>query len=204
MDAALLLVMPTTPNTETTRSFGKRVSKLDHVALYILISHSVCECADHSRNQANCQGKRNHERRWFEMASQEQGRSSRARDQVRKWTHIIRGWSFMMLHWLCCWLQQTAKIGSLVDVNESEDPEGLRVFYYLVQDLKALVFSLIALHFKIKPIWRIDGKSRLLVLLHWSNDLYEIPVTSSRRNVATDATRYDMSRNFGNEILIPT
>lgn len=47
---------------------------------------------------------------------------------------------------------QTAKIGSLVDVTESDDPEGLRVFYYLVQDLKALVFSLISLHFKIKPI----------------------------------------------------
>lgn len=46
-------------------------------------------------------------------------------------------------------LGQTAKIGSLVDVNESEDPEGLRVFYYLVQDLKALVFSLISLHFKV-------------------------------------------------------
>ncbi|KUM63991.1 hypothetical protein ACN42_g3099 [Penicillium freii] len=47
---------------------------------------------------------------------------------------------------------ETAKIGSLVDVTESDDPEGLRVFYYLVQDLKALVFSLISLHFKIKPI----------------------------------------------------
>ena len=47
-------------------------------------------------------------------------------------------------------LLQTAKIGSLVDVNESEDPEGLRVFYYLVQDLKALVFSLISLHFKVR------------------------------------------------------
>ncbi|PKS06683.1 hypothetical protein jhhlp_006757 [Lomentospora prolificans] len=47
---------------------------------------------------------------------------------------------------------ETAKIGSLVDVSESADPEGLRVFYYLVQDLKALVFSLISLHFKIKPI----------------------------------------------------
>lgn len=32
------------------------------------------------------------------------------------------------------------------------DEEGLRVFYYLVQDLKCLVFSLIGLHFKIKPI----------------------------------------------------
>lgn len=47
---------------------------------------------------------------------------------------------------------QTAKIGSINDVTESADPEGLRVFYYLVQDLKALVFSLISLHFKIKPI----------------------------------------------------
>ncbi|KAI5284339.1 Protein mago nashi 2 [Ascosphaera acerosa] len=47
---------------------------------------------------------------------------------------------------------ETAKIGSLIDVTESRDPEGLRVFYYLVQDLKALVFSLISMHFKIKPI----------------------------------------------------
>lgn len=46
---------------------------------------------------------------------------------------------------------QTAKIGSLVDVTESADPEGLRVFYYLVQDLKALIFSLISLHFKVIP-----------------------------------------------------
>ncbi|KAJ6602530.1 Mago nashi protein [Mycena vulgaris] len=47
---------------------------------------------------------------------------------------------------------ETAKIGSLVDIQDSEDPEGLRVFYYLVQDLKCLIFSLISLHFKIKPI----------------------------------------------------
>ncbi|KAJ6121558.1 hypothetical protein N7512_004023 [Penicillium capsulatum] len=45
---------------------------------------------------------------------------------------------------------ETAKIGSLVDVTESADPEGLRVFYYLVQDLKALIFSLISLHFKVQ------------------------------------------------------
>ncbi|KAL1499709.1 hypothetical protein AB1Y20_011904 [Prymnesium parvum] len=44
----------------------------------------------------------------------------------------------------------TAKIGSLLD--ESKDPEGLRIFYYMVQDLKCLVFSLIGLHFRIKPI----------------------------------------------------
>ncbi|XP_033635396.1 protein mago nashi homolog [Asterias rubens] len=46
----------------------------------------------------------------------------------------------------------TSKIGSLIDVNSSKDAEGLRIFYYLVQDLKCLVFSLIGLHFKIKPI----------------------------------------------------
>jgi len=46
---------------------------------------------------------------------------------------------------------RTTKIGSLLDVQASEDPEGLRTFYYLVQDLRCLVFSLIGLHFKIKP-----------------------------------------------------
>ncbi len=70
----------------------------------------------------------------------------------------------------------TSKIGSLVDVTASKlvrdraggllssgfsltascaslrDPAGLKAFYYLVQDLKCFVFSLIALHFKIKPI----------------------------------------------------
>eukprot|EP01133_Synstelium_polycarpum_P013411 gene13411-15796_t len=46
----------------------------------------------------------------------------------------------------------TTKIGSLLDIERSKDPEGLKVFFYLVQDIKCLVFSLIALHFKIKPI----------------------------------------------------
>ncbi len=46
----------------------------------------------------------------------------------------------------------TSKIGSLLDVQESTDPEGMRIFYYLVQDLKCLVFSLIGLHFRVKPI----------------------------------------------------
>ncbi|MCO5598167.1 hypothetical protein L7F22_052259 [Adiantum nelumboides] len=45
---------------------------------------------------------------------------------------------------------ETAKINSLVDIQDSEDPEGLRVFYYLIQDLKSLIFSLINLHFKVR------------------------------------------------------
>ncbi|CAH8650683.1 unnamed protein product [Schistosoma bovis] len=40
----------------------------------------------------------------------------------------------------------TSKIGSLIDITNS------KTYYYLVQDLKCLVFSLIGLHFKIKPI----------------------------------------------------
>ncbi|KAI9018377.1 mago nashi [Hyaloraphidium curvatum] len=51
----------------------------------------------------------------------------------------------------------TSKIGSLVDIQQSQDPEGLRVFYYLVQDLKCLVFSLIALHFKVSSIAAFRG-----------------------------------------------
>jgi Mago nashi protein len=59
---------------------------------------------------------------------------------------------------------QTAKIGSLVDVTESADPEGLRVFYYLVQDLKALVFSLISLHFKVCLLLLTLGAEALIAL----------------------------------------
>uniref|UniRef100_A0A8D0WP99 Protein mago nashi homolog n=1 Tax=Sus scrofa TaxID=9823 RepID=A0A8D0WP99_PIG len=44
----------------------------------------------------------------------------------------------------------TSKIGSLIDVNQSKDPEGLRVFYYLVQDLKCLK------PFLIKPLKKLE------------------------------------------------
>ena len=43
------------------------------------------------------------------------------------------------------------EILSMVDVQKSSDPVGLKLFYYLAQDLKCIVFSLISLHFKIKP-----------------------------------------------------
>jgi protein mago nashi len=45
-----------------------------------------------------------------------------------------------------------AKIGSLQDISTTKDPEGMRVFWYLVQDLRCFVLSLISMHFKIKPI----------------------------------------------------
>lgn len=45
-----------------------------------------------------------------------------------------------------------AEIGSLADIQKSTDPEGLKTFYYLTQDLKCLVLSLITMHFKVRPI----------------------------------------------------
>ncbi|CAJ0590769.1 unnamed protein product [Cylicocyclus nassatus] len=42
------------------------------------------------------------------------------------------------------------------DVNNSNGPDGLRSFYYLIQDPKCLIFSLIGLQFKIKPIYSKD------------------------------------------------
>lgn len=44
------------------------------------------------------------------------------------------------------------EIGSMVDISKSKDPEGLKTFYYLTQDLKCLVLSLITMHFKVRPI----------------------------------------------------
>jgi protein mago nashi len=46
-----------------------------------------------------------------------------------------------------------AKIGSMGEMEDKgQSGEGLKTFYFLVQDLRALVFSLISLHFKVKPI----------------------------------------------------
>lgn len=46
----------------------------------------------------------------------------------------------------------TSKIGTHMDVYNSQDPQGLRAFYYLVQDLKSMVFTIISLHFRVKPV----------------------------------------------------
>merc|ERR1739841_9898 len=45
----------------------------------------------------------------------------------------------------------TSKISSSEEIENSLDPYGLRCCYYLIQDLKCLVLSLVGLHFKIKP-----------------------------------------------------
>lgn len=44
---------------------------------------------------------------------------------------------------------QTSKIGSYAEVQKTKDPNGLTVFFYLVQDLKCFVFSLVNLHFRV-------------------------------------------------------
>ena len=45
-----------------------------------------------------------------------------------------------------------AEIRSLADIQDSPDPKGLTILYYLTQDLKCFIMSLINLHFKVKPI----------------------------------------------------
>ena len=130
------------------------------------------ECVDDSRNQAYHQGQRNHQ----VCISAKALDSTQANHRLQPTGKMTRngprrtrmagknlrfGWAmntFLSRYiaslslWLLdlTWWIQTAKIGSLVDVTESADPEGLRVFYYLVQDLKALIFSLISLHFKVR------------------------------------------------------
>jgi protein mago nashi len=38
-----------------------------------------------------------------------------------------------------------------VQVTESRDADGLRIFYYLVQDLKTMAISIMNAHFRINP-----------------------------------------------------
>jgi len=47
---------------------------------------------------------------------------------------------------------QCAAMGSLSEADTCADPDGFSKLYFLGQDLKSLVLSLIAIHFKSKPI----------------------------------------------------
>ncbi|GAB7366054.1 hypothetical protein MBLNU230_g7623t1 [Neophaeotheca triangularis] len=44
---------------------------------------------------------------------------------------------------------ETAKISTMAEINDSADPEGLKVFHYLTLDLKQMMFSLIGLNFMV-------------------------------------------------------
>lgn len=57
---------------------------------------------------------------------------------------------------------QTSKIGSMADVQRCKDQDGLRVFYYLVQDLKCFVYSLIGLHFRVSAHTALPGIRKAL------------------------------------------
>jgi protein mago nashi len=50
----------------------------------------------------------------------------------------------------------TNKIGSLSETLKSQDPKGLKIFYYVIQDLKSFVLSMIALHFKVRRITHLS------------------------------------------------
>jgi protein mago nashi len=44
------------------------------------------------------------------------------------------------------------EILSLVDIQKFSDPKGMAIFYYLTQNPKCLLMTLINLHFEVKPI----------------------------------------------------
>ena len=43
----------------------------------------------------------------------------------------------------------TSKIGSYAEITKSNDPKGYEIFFYLVQDIKCFIFSLVNLHFRV-------------------------------------------------------
>lgn len=47
---------------------------------------------------------------------------------------------------------KTKGINSIVSVKNEEDSNGLACFYYLIQDLKVMIFSLVSIHFKVNPL----------------------------------------------------
>ena len=46
----------------------------------------------------------------------------------------------------------TNKIGQIKLIEQSADPQGLGAFFYLVNEVKDLVFALLSMHFKINPV----------------------------------------------------
>ena len=64
----------------------------------------------------------------------------------------------------------TSKIGSLIDVNQCKDPEGLRTFYYLVQDCFLIRTS--KFYFQDSGMWQnrktIKGSEMFGIFAHWS------------------------------------
>ena len=46
----------------------------------------------------------------------------------------------------------TNKTALMAEILDSKDPDGLSRFFYLAQDLKQLVLSMVAIHHRIKPV----------------------------------------------------
>jgi hypothetical protein len=80
---------------------------------------------------------------------------------------------------------QTNKIGALAEVEGCKDPEGAKIFYYLVQDLKAFVFSLIGLHFKVCPRRHIDTHA-----LTRAHCMFDISLSSRCTDFLRDSMRW--------------
>ena len=159
-------VMRIIPITETTVWSVKKVSLLSIICPLTDDLESVDWPSCYQRTQTDCRGEWNHQVRQFYDRPFQYILTQLLREDDSNWPkknivgkqeleirigndHIAFEVNYshesyiLFDHW---YHTKTAKIGSLVDIQDSEDPEGLRVFYYLVQDLKVGV-----LHY---PYWR--------------------------------------------------
>jgi len=66
----------------------------------------------------------------------------------------------------------TSKIGSYAEVQKNKDSEGLTVFFYLVQDLKCFVFSLVNLHFRVVSLLHRSSPSDFVYFRDYSPSEY--------------------------------
>ncbi|KAA8908059.1 hypothetical protein FN846DRAFT_768815, partial [Sphaerosporella brunnea] len=73
----------------------------------------------------------------------EPGRATRTSNNGKKTLEIRRGKKQISF--------ATPRSGLLGDIAQYREPGGQRGFYYLIGDLKTLVFSLISKPFKMKP-----------------------------------------------------
>ncbi|ODV88031.1 hypothetical protein CANARDRAFT_56238 [[Candida] arabinofermentans NRRL YB-2248] len=47
---------------------------------------------------------------------------------------------------------KSKRLGSVTECKHTDDPEGLKVFFFFTQNLKSFILSMISLHFKVRPV----------------------------------------------------
>ncbi|KAJ3321533.1 hypothetical protein HDV06_004069 [Boothiomyces sp. JEL0866] len=98
----------------------------------------------------------------------------------------------------------TSKIGSLADVQNSKDPEGLRVFYYLIQDLNKVQITKVSVQEIIKEE---DWIKQHLVDANMMIALLNNPVErdgESWYTISTDKLQGILMHRHGRHLVLPS